>query len=146
LSFTDPTGFQSDWGRYLQSAISLAITVYTGGLGGVQGYVAAGANGFVAGAMQSSSLKGAAWGAVSAITFHGIGSYFEGAQWAQGNFLNSGFDAGGYSAKGEPYSDSRPVAKSCRLPCTIPTTRPTTTLCARSPLAGRGQIRSTSRA
>lgn len=102
LSYTDPTGYLT-WGEWMRIAISTAVAVGTGGIGGWQGYAAAGANGFMAGAVQSGSLKGGAWGAFSAVAFHGIGSYFESANagWARNGaeVFNSGLDAGGYAAK-----------------------------------------------
>ncbi|MGH8030441.1 MAG: RHS repeat-associated core domain-containing protein, partial [Arenimonas sp.] len=100
LSATDPTGYLT-WGEWMRVAINIGVVVATQGAAGWQGYVAAGANGFMAGAVQSGSLKGGAWGAFSAVAFHGIGEYFETAGWASNGseVMNSGLDAGGYSAK-----------------------------------------------
>ena len=95
LSLTDPTGHLS-WGEWMRLGINIAITAATGDASGFAAYFAAGANGFMAGHLQSGTTKGGAWGAFSAITFHGIGSYFDGAEWAHqgqhvyGTHLNMG--------------------------------------------------------
>lgn len=100
LSLTDPTGHLS-WGEWMRLGINIAVTVATGGVGGWQGFAVAGANGFMAGHLQSGTTKGGAWGAFSAITFHGIGSYFDGAEWAhQGSHVfGTNLNMGGFSAK-----------------------------------------------
>ncbi len=101
LSLTDPSGHQSDWGYWMRAAITTAVAIGTGGIGGIEGFVMAGANGALAGAVESNSLKGAAWGAFSAVAFHGIGSYFNSAEWAQSGqqVFGTGLNAAGYSAK-----------------------------------------------
>jgi hypothetical protein len=60
-----------------------------------------GAGGALAGAANSQSLKGAAWGAVSALTFYGIGSYFEGASWATSgkHVFGTNLNYGGFASK-----------------------------------------------
>jgi hypothetical protein len=55
----------------------------------------------MAGAVQSQSLKGGAWGAFSAVAFHAVGSYFDSAEWAHNgrHVFGTDLDAGGYAAK-----------------------------------------------
>jgi RHS repeat-associated protein len=100
LSLTDPTGHLS-WGEWMRLGINIAITAATGDASGFAAYFAAGANGFMAGHLQSGTTKGGAWGAFSAITFHGIGSYFDGAEWAhQGQHVyGTHLNMGGFAAK-----------------------------------------------
>ncbi len=89
LALADPTGM---WGRkeqqWLRAIAAIVITVYTGGAGswGFFGAeVAAGstaafgiavAGGFTA--IQSGTLEGGVYGAISAGLFFGIGTYFDG--------------------------------------------------------------------
>lgn len=105
LSATDPTGHLSthEWGSIFMAVVMAAGT---GGLGNVamtagEKAIAASLMGAMTGAIQSQSLKGAAWGAFSGATFSGIGSYFETATWAtQGtHVLGTDFNAGGLAAK-----------------------------------------------
>jgi hypothetical protein len=73
-------------------------------MAGQQAFVV-GAGGALAGAANSQSLKGtawgAAWGAVSALTFYGIGSYFEGASWATSgkHVFGTNLNYGGFASK-----------------------------------------------
>ena len=105
LTRTDPTGYLStrQWGQLFTMAISIAATgggAALVGLSGWQGYAYAAGMGFMQGAVQSPSLKGAAWGAVSGLTFHGIGSYFDSAAWAhRGGDLAAELTHTGYAAK-----------------------------------------------
>jgi RHS repeat-associated protein len=110
LSFTDPTGHLT-WGEWMRIGIGIAVTVATAGaaggtLNGVyltagQKAFVVGAGGALVGAANSQSLKGAAWGAVSALAFYRIGSYFESASWAHNgkHVFGTNLDAGGYAAK-----------------------------------------------
>jgi RHS repeat-associated protein len=109
LSATDPTGQLTtrEWGMIFSAVITMGAgsainaSVQAGTLTTMQGYVWAGALGAMSGAAQSHSLEGAAWGAVSALTFHGIGSYFESANWAHNgpHVMGTNLDLGGYAAK-----------------------------------------------
>jgi len=115
LAFTDPTGY---WGKrqqgYLRAVVAIVITVYTGGAaagswgffgttltaGSTQAFGVAVLGGFAAGAVQSGSLKGGLQGAFSAAMFYGIGSYFQGAEWAHaGGDLQADLTAAGWAAK-----------------------------------------------
>jgi RHS repeat-associated protein len=109
LSATDPTGYLSthEWGQIFMTVVITAGTLGAGTT--VQGtaltagekVVFAGTVGAMSGAIQSQSLKGAAWGAFSAVTFSGIGTYFENAAWAHrgGGVLGTDLNAGGVAAK-----------------------------------------------
>lgn len=105
LTLTDPSGHLSthEWGSLFMAVVMIAGT---GGLGNVamtagEKAIAASLMGAMSGAIQSQSLKGAAWGAFSALTFAGIGSYFETANWATkgADVLGTKLNAGGYAAK-----------------------------------------------
>jgi RHS repeat-associated protein len=110
LSLTDPTGHLS-WGEWMRIGIGIAVTAATAGAasGTWQGLalttgqkaLVVGAGGALVGAANSQSLKGAAWGAVSSLTFYGIGSYFESASWAHNgkHVFGTDLDLGGYAAK-----------------------------------------------
>jgi RHS repeat-associated protein len=85
LTFTDPTG-NLTWGEWFRVGIGIAVTAATAGAAsGINGVTLTagqkafviGAGGALVGAANSNSLKGAAWGVVSSLTFYGIGSYFE---------------------------------------------------------------------
>jgi hypothetical protein len=109
LSLTDPSGHLSthESGMTFSALITLGAAsgingaVNAGALTTTEGYVWAGTLGAMSGAAQSNSLKGAVWGAFSAVAFHGVGSYFESAEWAQrgAHVLGTSFNAGGLAAK-----------------------------------------------
>lgn len=110
LSYTDPTGHLT-WGEWARIGIGIGATIATAGAAGgtFQGIaltagqkaLVVGAGGALVGAANSQSLKGAAWGAVSALAFYGIGSYFEGANWATNgkDVFGTNLNYGGYAAK-----------------------------------------------
>jgi hypothetical protein len=87
----------------MRVGISIATSIATAGqsLTMQQGFMFAGANGFLAGAGQSHSLKGAAWAALSAMAFHGIGQFFETANWAMAgrHVFGTNLNLGGFAAK-----------------------------------------------
>ena len=84
LSHTDPTGYFL--GDLFRPLASIAISIWLPGAGfwtgstlfAANGVGAVAVSGFVAGAVASGNLKGAAMGAFSAAAFHGIGGIFEG--------------------------------------------------------------------
>ena len=84
LSYTDPTGYFL--GDLFRPLASIAISIWLPGAGfwtgstlfAANGVGAVAVSGFVAGAVASGNLKGAAMGAFSAAAFHGIGGIFEG--------------------------------------------------------------------
>ena len=85
LSYTDPTGYFL--GKLLRPLASIAISIWLPGAGfwtgstlfAANGIGAVAVSGFIAGAVASGNLEGAAIGAFSAAAFHGIGSIsFEG--------------------------------------------------------------------
>ncbi|MBO9661427.1 RHS repeat-associated core domain-containing protein [Dokdonella sp.] len=110
LAYTDPSGNISV-GELIKVAVVAVFAYATGGAAaglaaqGLSGpaFAVAVAGGFTAGAVQTGSLKGAAFGAVSAGVFFGIGSYFQSAEWAQSGEWESAFGSGlsysGYAAK-----------------------------------------------
>ena len=85
LSYTDPTGYFL--GKLIRPLASIAISIWLPGAGfwagstlfAANGIGAVAVSGFIAGAVASGNLEGAAIGAFSAAAFHGIGSIsFEG--------------------------------------------------------------------
>ncbi len=115
LSLTDPTGLYSA-GHWFRQAISLAVIVASafsaqGGASAVSAStLSTGAKLFLIGgagattaAVTSGNTRGSGWGAVSALAFYGIGTYFETATWAKAGdkigVAKSGLNGGGYAAK-----------------------------------------------
>jgi RHS repeat-associated protein len=109
LSLTDPSG-ASWFSRYWRTILSLAINIFLPGAGAFWTALGVGSSmgiavitGFISGVISSGSLKGGLWSAFSAGLFSKIGSYFEGAKWAQASgtdgILKTGLNAGGYAAK-----------------------------------------------
>jgi RHS repeat-associated protein len=85
LAYTDPTGY---WGRkeqmWLRTAVAIVVSIW---LPGSQGLLATqfgvsnalaqvAITGFVSGAVQTGTLRGAVTGAFSAMVFYGVGSAF----------------------------------------------------------------------
>ncbi len=106
LSLTDPTGNMS-WGEWIRTGIGIAVAAATGGAAssvsltaGQQVFVV-GAGGAMSAAGTSMSAKGIGWGAISAVAFYGIGTYFENSSWASdgSHVFGTNLDLGGYSAK-----------------------------------------------
>lgn len=102
--YTDPTGMIS-WRQILGIVIVIVAAV-------TQQYWAINASakfwgtvgfGALAGGVSTGTWQGAMWGAFSAAVFYGVGSYFEGAKWAQAtgtsNVFGGGLNAAGYGAK-----------------------------------------------
>src|SRR5690606_14895004 len=86
LNLTDPSGY-SFLSKYWRTIAAIVVTVYTGGAAsgaawgwaaGLTGTSAAIAGGFVAGAIQTNSLRGGIYGAFSAGIFNKIGAVFQG--------------------------------------------------------------------
>ena len=86
LNFTDPSGY-SFISKYWRTIVAVVVTVYSGGVAsgalsgsflGFTGANAAIAGGFVAGAVQTNSLRGGVYGAFSAWAFNGIGNHYQG--------------------------------------------------------------------
>ncbi|WHI49963.1 RHS repeat-associated core domain-containing protein [Microbulbifer sp. MLAF003] len=120
LTYTDPSGYSS-WNKYRDSvvkpAIALAITIYSAGTasGAAWGYFGTAVTstqataavligGAAAGAVQSGTVKGAFFGAFSAVAFMGIGNAFQGATWAtkgvvRKGVMGTGLNSYGYAAK-----------------------------------------------
>ena len=103
LSNTDPTGYLTthQWGQIFTMAITMGGGAAMGAGMTVESAIYVGGNGFMAGAVQSGTLKGGAWGAFSALSFHAIGSYFDGAAWAKrgSHVFGTDYNLGGYAAK-----------------------------------------------
>ncbi|MEJ1250649.1 anthrax toxin lethal factor-related metalloendopeptidase, partial [Denitratimonas tolerans] len=87
LNLTDPSGY-SFLSKYWRTIAAIVVTVYTGGAAsgaawgwaaGLTGTSAAIAGGFVAGAIQTNSLRGGIYGAFSAGIFNKIGIAYQGA-------------------------------------------------------------------
>jgi len=93
----------------MRVGISIAIIAATAGTATpvltINNVALVGLGGAMSGAIQSGDARGAAWGAVSALAFYGIGSYFEGAQWAKvagegaSGVAKTGLNFGGYASK-----------------------------------------------
>jgi len=110
LYYTDPSGYIS-WGEVIKIAVVSVFAYATGGWAGgmyaagntAAAYGVAVAGGATIGAMQTGTLRGAAAGALSSGIFFGIGSYYQGADWAQAgeweNAMGSGLSWSGYAAK-----------------------------------------------
>jgi RHS repeat-associated protein len=87
LIYTDPTGY---WGRreqaYLRSIVAIGITIWFPGFAtqafGLTGFQTTVLTGFLAGSVQTGTLKGGLQGAFSAALFHGVGTKFGGAHWS----------------------------------------------------------------
>ncbi|MHB8743911.1 MAG: FG-GAP-like repeat-containing protein [Sulfuricaulis sp.] len=82
---------------YFTFGASYAYLADAGWSAAAAGAGASAAAGFVSGAIQSDSLQGGVYGAFSAELFYGIGSYFQGAEWAHdagsGDLNSVGFTA-----------------------------------------------------
>ena len=77
LNLIDPSGY-SFLSKYWRTIVAVVVTVYTGGMAAsaTSGWAAAGwaaGGGFVAGAIQTDSLRGGVYGAFSGLVFNGIG-------------------------------------------------------------------------
>ena len=105
LSSTDPSGCLTthQWGQIFMAVVLAAGTggVGTQAMSAGEAYVFVGANGFMAGAVQSGTLKGGAWGAFSSLAFYAVGSYFDSAQWAHNgeHVFGTDLNMGGFAAK-----------------------------------------------
>ncbi|HRQ63966.1 MAG TPA: RHS repeat-associated core domain-containing protein [Xanthomonadaceae bacterium] len=144
LAYVDPSGYMSA-GQILRAAVAIAITVYTGGmasgaawapvLSSTAAKVAAVAiGGALAGAIQTGSIEGAAWGAFTALVFYGVGKQFGDVMdkgvidtakvmkkalahgiaggtlsSMQGGKFGHGFMSAGFSAAVSPYVDAQDV-------------------------------------
>jgi hypothetical protein len=117
LAYTDPSGYLSQRAeRFLRTAVAVAISVWSGGALSGAAWAGVGttissaglmtklafamSNGLLAGAIQSGTVEGAAWGAFSAGVFFGIGQGLQGAgQWAEGSFLGSKLSPASFAVK-----------------------------------------------
>lgn len=104
LNLTDPSGY-SFIGKYWRTIASIAISIYAPYAApwlGLTSAQAAIAGGFVAGAVQTNSLKGGVYGAFSAGMFNKIGTAFQGMSTtagAAGTVGQTGLTAGQFTAK-----------------------------------------------
>ena len=104
FAYTDPTGMIS-WRQVLGIVIVVvaAVTQQYWAINAAAKFWGTVAVGALAGGVSTGTWQGALWGAFSAAAFYGVGSYFEGAKWAQAtdtsNIFGSGLNAAGYGSK-----------------------------------------------
>lgn len=115
LAYTDPSGYLS-FRQFVRTAVAVGISVWSGGALAGAAWAGVGttissagfmtklafamSNGLLAGAIQSGTVEGAAWGAFSAGVFFGIGQGLAGAgQWAEGSFMGTKLSGAGFAVK-----------------------------------------------
>jgi hypothetical protein len=104
FAYTDPTGMIS-WRQVLGIVIVIvpAVTQQYWAINAAAKFWGTVAVAALAGGVSTGTWQGALWGTFSAAAFYGVGSYFEGAKWAQAtdnsNIFGSGLNAAGYGTK-----------------------------------------------
>jgi RHS repeat-associated protein len=101
--YTDPSGMIGlEERKWLAAAVVIVGSIFAPQLSAAFGKMGAAVIvGFTAGYAATGTIQGGVNGAFSAALFYGIGSYFQGAQWATSgsHVLGTGLNAAGFAAK-----------------------------------------------